>query len=859
MHALRSRLHPRQFGLSTACRDALLAGAFLALVLLIFFHAALPPGQVLSPAGIVFNTPAFASSTPQPPPDGNALLFDQVYQFTPWRGFARDELRAGRLPLWNPYSSTGAPLVATLQSAVFYPINLALLVVDFERSLLWSALLRLWLAGFGAYLLARRYRLELLPALVTALAFMLSTFLVAWLGHPHSNVAVCLPWLVLFMEQLVTAANRRVAVRASAGLALATGAALTGGHAETALHVVLTACVYATARGLQTRDDARVVATSQRAGLIGIGLLLGIGLAAVQLLPFLEWLPLSEEYGTRGSEPWDPIQLGFLRELPSILSGVFPNAFGNPTWDYSYWSFNPWSSYNEGALYAGAIPLALALTALAARWADPLVRLWAIFGGLALALALRLPGFDLLHHLPLLELASPGRLRLIVAFSVALLAGFGAQALSALRTEQLALRSFAVSLSAIAALGVLLLVTGRIIVPDNAADISGVVQRHIDATLARGDALPRSLALCDGRVPECLDDIEHAYRPSNAGLYLPALVAAMSLAMLSFRRPALLMPALLVLASVELVGAGWNYNPVVARDDFYPTPPLMAQAAALQGDGRVVFLQQTLYPDTQLLFGVREIRGLDYPLGHYSDYLNATGDRIPWINNGVLIRTVSSPLSRALGIEYVITTTGELPWAGPGLVEVTRDGELVLAHVPDPTPRGRLVYEAVIAVDDADALASLTSDPDAISRRVVLSDSPTARAFLATTGANVVSSGQAELVRDEPRRQEWRVSSDGTALLVITDTFYPGWRATVDGHAADVMRANVAFRAVVIPPGQHVIEFRYEPRSVRLGLWISGASLSAVLVLLVASWSPGALRLKLRPWPRPNARPRRRP
>jgi hypothetical protein len=843
MHAIRSRLRPRSAGLPTARRDTLLAAAFLALVLLVFFHTALPRGRVLSPAGIIFDTPVFASSTPDPKPGGNALLFDQVYQFTPWRSFAREELLAGRLPLWNPYSSSGTPLVATLQSAVFYPINLALLVVEFERAFLWSAFLRLWLAGFGTYLLARRYWLELLPALIAALAFMFSTFLVAWLGHPHANVAICLPWLVLFMEQLTNAASRRGRLRASAALAITTAAVLTGGHAETALHVLLTACVYAAARWIQMRSEISSPALLRRGGLMGIGLTLGAGIAAVQLLPFLEWLPLSEEYGTRGGRECDPLSLGFVRELPSLLAGVFPNAYGNPTWAGSYWSFNPWSSYNEGALYVGAIPLALAVTALLTGWADPFVRVWAAIGGLALAMALRLPGFDALQHLPLLELANSGRLRLIVAFSVALLSGFGAQALVAEPARRSARRGLAVSLSAVAGLGAVLLLAGRVVLPGYDAQIGDYVQRHIARTVAHGDTLPRSMAICDGRVASCLSDIERAYSPGNVELYLPALVAAAALVVLRFGRRRVLLSALLVLTAVELVGTGSDYNPTIARDDFYPTPRLMAQSAELQGNGRVVFLQQTMYPDAQLLFGVREARGLDYPLRWYSQYLNATEDRIPWIDNGALIRTVNSPLTRALAVDYVVTTAGELPWAGPNLVEVARDGELVLARVPEPTRRGRLISSAIIAADDEEALEILGSDPDAISQRAVLSDTPAARALVASLTNGVVVAAEAELLRDEPRRQVWQVTSSVPALLVVADTYYPGWRATIDGESAAIMRANLAFRAVLVPPGEHVIEFRYEPRSVRIGLWISSVSLLIVLGLLIAGWLPPRRRI----------------
>src|SRR2546426_10564475 len=97
----------------------------------------------------------------------------------------------------SPYSLSGTPFVASMQSAVFYPINLLLTALPFARTFAWSALVRLWIAGFSAYLLARFHRVSVCGALVAGVSFMLCGYLIVWLGHPHTNVAVWLPALVL--------------------------------------------------------------------------------------------------------------------------------------------------------------------------------------------------------------------------------------------------------------------------------------------------------------------------------------------------------------------------------------------------------------------------------------------------------------------------------------------------------------------------------------------------------------------------------------------------------------------------------------------------------------------------------------
>jgi uncharacterized membrane protein YfhO len=68
-------------------------------------------------------------------------------------------------------------------------------------------------------------------------------------------------------------------------------------------------------------------------------------------------------------------------------------------------------------------------------------------------------------------------------------------------------------------------------------------------------------------------------------------------------------------------------------------------------------------------------------------------------------------------------------------------------------------------------------------------------------------------------------------LLVLSDLYYPGWRADLDGASVTVHRTNHAMRGVVVPPGTHRLTFRYEPSSVRIGAWISAAGMGALLLM----------------------------
>ncbi|MGB9872691.1 MAG: YfhO family protein, partial [Anaerolineae bacterium] len=67
------------------------------------------------------------------------------------------------------------------------------------------------------------------------------------------------------------------------------------------------------------------------------------------------------------------------------------------------------------------------------------------------------------------------------------------------------------------------------------------------------------------------------------------------------------------------------------------------------------------------------------------------------------------------------------------------------------------------------------------------------------------------------------VETDAPALLVLSDTYYSGWRATLDGEITSIYQTNAAFRGVIVPPGRHRVEMHFRPRSLIVGLGMAGA------------------------------------
>jgi hypothetical protein len=121
--------------------------------------------------------------------------------------------------------------------------------------------------------------------------------------------------------------------------------------------------------------------------------------------------------------------------------------------------------------------------------------------------------------------------------------------------------------------------------------------------------------------------------------------------------------------------------------------------------------------------------------------------------------------------------------------------------------------------DDAIALRVLTSDAFAPERSVMLEAVPPN--YRPSQGA----AGSVQIVRYTTNEAEMKVQALRDAILVFSDSYYPGWIAEIDGSQATIYRANVTQRAVVVPAGEHQVRFRFRPASVLAGLSVSGASL----------------------------------
>ena len=232
-------------------------------------------------------------------------LSDPVWQFAPWAEFAGSELRAGRLPLWNPHQDGGVPLLGNGVSALGSPLFWPALALGVASGWNLSLLLRLLVALAGAWAFLRDRGRSPEAAALGAAAYALSGAFVSWLGHPQTLTAGPFPFVLLFAGRLARRASPRDAVL----LALSTAVVLAGGHPETALMAALLAGAW----------TFFLAASPLRAAKTFGAALAGAGLAAPLWLPFMEYFLLSDAHTGGDRHP-------FVLPLSALVRLVFPGA-----------------------------------------------------------------------------------------------------------------------------------------------------------------------------------------------------------------------------------------------------------------------------------------------------------------------------------------------------------------------------------------------------------------------------------------------------------------------------------------------------------------------------------------------------
>lgn len=254
-------------------------------------------GESLSGAGPFLRGGPFPKEFREAAPIGVNCIQDSATQYEPWMRYGAAQLAEhGRLPLWKDSTYCGAPFFAIQQSALLWPVHWAVWWIGLgPSSEAWMALFHFLVGALGAYALLRHLGFGRGGSLIGGAAYGYCGFAIVLVMHPHLHVSCLMPWLTLAADRCVLAPSpRRVALVAV--LAMLEHFA---GHCETSFHAQVANGVFALARALDVTRGQSWLASARRLAPCAFGFVLGAGLSLIQLVPFIEYLRLSDTWAFR--------------------------------------------------------------------------------------------------------------------------------------------------------------------------------------------------------------------------------------------------------------------------------------------------------------------------------------------------------------------------------------------------------------------------------------------------------------------------------------------------------------------------------------------------------------------------------
>ncbi len=739
-----------------------------------------------------------------------------------------EAVKAGEFPLWNPYTLSGQPLFASLQTCILYPPNILLLLLPLGFAYNLTIVLHFFLSGWFIYLLCREIGGSRTAGVLACLSFSLGGFLLSI--HNVLNTFQSVTWTPLifffFLRALREWSWKYTLLSMITILVQFLGAGI---EAFLLTQVFLLFLVFFP-QSLLPKD--RYLPWKWRLGMVVLIYLLFVGLGAVQILPFWEMTKNSVRYygfsfqqATRWSLGWSDFLYFFL-----------------PDFFYRGLEYYPTDQNYLKSIYLGIIPFIMLFFFF--RGQDRR-RPW--FGiillvSLLLALGKSTPFYLWLFTIVpgLHTIRYPAKFFFLTNIFLCLLTGLGWDALrdrlkGDLQQKQGALKKGSIILAFFSALILL------------------------------------GLSLFHGPL---LSFLNHSFPISYArpwGLNLHNLERFSFFALLTFlffifladRKISIKWAAtfLIVLLTLDLFPANWGYYRRMDQKSFFSVSPNLKVVLDDPEKNRIykdplmvnIGIHQKNNIDEWVYFLLKECFSFDYPLIHRIHNASGFGllTYLPYHDLlAVLYETSASPkatdILRVMNVKYLLWReaiqdpsfklihTGETYDVLPDVVSDRPPMQVpvnktIIPHLYENKgvlPRAFLVSRYQVVRDRKQRIVKLEKKDFDVTNVILLEETP----LPPPSGDGAIPAGDGvRILSQSLNRIELAASCTGPRLLFLSETYYPGWKVWIDGKRAKIYRADHAFRAVALGPGRHIISFIYRPFSFYFGLAVS--ALTCILLI----------------------------
>lgn len=710
-------------------------------------------------------------------PVKNNAMPDVIGQIAPWKMFTIDTLKSGQIPFWNPYSFSGTTHLANYQSAVLSPFNLLFFFLPFIDA--WSVLVLLqpFLAGIFMFNFLKSIRLKDQASLLGAISFMFCGFLTTWMGYATLGYAILFLPLALFsIEKFYTENKFKYLILFSLTFPLS----FFSGHFQISLYFLLFIVLYLLFKLYETKNR-------QLTFFCFLYLVFGVLLTLPQILPSVEAYAQSLRssiYQKTEVIPWNYLATFFA-----------PDFFGNPV------TRNDWyGHYAEWNAFLGIIPMFLAIYSLF-YVKNKKIFFFLTSSLIAIFLSFQTPLLNLivLLKIPVLSTSAASRIIVLFSFSAAVLAAFGYEKLEKdLKERMLKNLKFFLSVISIIFITLWLIVFLRIL------------------------GLEKSLI-------------------ARQNLILPTLlyigftsVVVLIVVLKKFtKKRFILLYILILLTSIDMLRFATKWQPFQLKSHFYPNVQVSSELIKIGDKDRAL-----------ASFGAEAAMVYKVPLteGYDAVYNKRYGEFLTSLNTGDLTSAARSVVAfpknglhsetglNLLGVNFLIHKKSddnqpwEYPfWNYPDIFKLNYDDGVYQIFVNSKVfPKAFLVKDYKVESNAQDILNTMFTTNLDLQKTIVVEKNLQSKPSFEKGALNIITY--------TPNKIEIKTSADGSSLLFLADSFYPGWKAFVDGEETEILRSDFTFRAINLPRGKHLVEFNYFPKYFILGVFL--ASLSFILMLL---------------------------
>jgi len=724
------------------------------------------------------------------------------------------------IPQWNPYLFGGMPFVDAMHGDTFYPLALLQFVMPISRALGWKLVLTVFLAGAFMYLCMRAFRFSRMVSLFSAVAYMFSANLVTWVYGGQDGrmyVTSLLPLLFFFLERALDSRKWIYYI----GLGFAIGLLILANHPQLAYYALWAVGLYFLFRLVMDFTSRKGKPTFEKIkplirpmALFVIAVIIGLALSLVQILPPYIYV---NKYSPRaeGGRGYD-YAVSWSAHPEEVASLVVPEFCGYSLQEENtYWGRNP---FKQNSDYGGIIPLLFAFLALLFVKDR---KKWFFLGlsGLAIIYSLggHTPIYRLFYHLvpQVKNFRAPGLIHFLLIFSVVFLSALFLQRL--LRgikdssDQKRLFRTLLIIVAAFFGLSFLFTIAGGALL----SVWTGIVYPGIDTY--KGRVMTQNL-------PNVVK-----------GFWIATFLIGLAAGAIYLLAKEKIAPHFFIIGvGVLLIFDLWRIDVKFIRDFDY--------RSYFRKDGAIEFLQRDTdkfrvisLPRTYQGQNILAYHNIGQVLGYHGNQLKAYDDfterkylesaRTQEEYGRRYAEFLFGPKPDLLNVKYFLSRQ---PFEHAKFEQVFHQGGVYVFQNRNYLPRARIVFDYEV-MNDREKILKRIADPDFDYRNSIILEEEPQVSF--SRGDTSVSLGKAYIEKDKINSMTLKAVLSRGGFLILSENYYPSWKAYVDGVEAQIYRANYLFRALYLEEGEHEVEFVFDSATYRVGK--TSTLLTSVLLLAI--------------------------